>query len=409
MLTPFAPTNFFNVNDPFFLPTNSNPGHFNFSAHVEAGRTSRGHNSGGQHRNILQIYNDAESVIPMLRNPTPSVAANGSDDLLIKLRRLHGGSVTACNRGFVQFHGTFSQLEVALHSSYTWQSCKIPGEFSLRLHQPFIIKKISSICRTDLTNPHYCADVQVQEFIKDLDTHTQKIGNLSLCKWEKSGLGDLIAELEWRKRFECLNNNSETVIKTVMLYAKVGASFPIAKHRNEDCAFSMPLGNDGHWGIPAGLGIQIDFMKYINVGLSADFLALFKETHNRRLKTHCMQTDFLLMNTGCAVKDPGFTWQFEGFAQWKDIQAGLSIKILYQFINHLSDSLSIDKGFFDSDIINTAENLKEWHSHNLVFSIAQAYPNFWGKPEFSFFYKLPVGGERVIDSHTIGGQLHLTF
>lgn len=406
----FAPSNFFRVNDPFFLQKETKPGFLNTTFHAEGGSSHSGRASTGSHVNILNMYNQYESVIPMLRNPTPTIGAQGVDALLNQLRNLPGGAVTALTRGLVQFTGNFSQLEGGLHACYSWASERIPGEFSISIHQPFLVKRINNFCTNDLTPNFYCADIKVQNFVKDLVGQLKKMGGLSLGNWQASGFGDTIAELEWRKKFNNISNATDaSIIKMVTIYAKMGVLFPLAPQKNEDIILSMPLGHDGHWGIPGGAGIEVNFSKYVNVGLFVDFVTLLEKSRNRRLKTDISQTNFLLLNKGFAKKDPGFTWQFEGFLQLFETTNNFNGKIMYQVIKHNNDRLFTQNSFFDNKIINTAPDLQNWFVHNMIFSVGQEYPSYYCKPAISFFYKLPVGGEHVIDHYTFGGQLQLTF
>lgn len=406
----FAPTNFFRVNDPFFIPRHTQAGVFNLSCHAEGGNANQGRDKIRKHTNILRIYNDTESVIPMLRNPTPTIAGNGVEALLNSLRRLPGGAVTTLNRGLVEFKGSFQQIEGALHAGYTWSSDRIPGMFSLSIHQPFITKKVTSFCYNDLTPSFYCADIKVQNFVKELVGQVKMMGNLTLGNWQNSGFGDTVAQLEWRKVFENMHHNPNTpAIKSLMVYAKLGLLCPLAPRKNEDIALSMPLGHDGHWGIPGGAGMEVCFMKYIKTGLFVDFLTLLEHSRERRLKTDITQTNFLLLNKGFAIKDPGFTWQFESFVEFFESQNHLWIKFMYQMTKHYSDRLFSQSSLFDNNIINTAPNLQDWMIQNVIFSIGQDYPDHYCSPSMSIFYKLPISGERAIDNHAFGAQLQLSF
>lgn len=395
------------------MPRNTSPGHFNLSFHVEGSRASSARDGCGNRTNLFSIYQPHQSIIPMLRNPSDIARTNGAETLLTILRRLPGGAATGLMRGLVELNGTLIQIEGGIHGTYTWKSCIIPGEFSLSIHQPVLVKKIENIQLCDLTKPFYCADHKVKEFIKDLRNQLKTIGCLSIDCWDQAGFGDTIAQLEWRHYFSNIGKDTDnnSMIKKVMLLTKIGGSFPLGTKKNEDRAFSMPLGNDGHWGIPGGAGMEITFTHNVLFGLYGDFLILMEDGKERRLKTDPAQTDLFLINKGYAVKDPGFTWQLETFLEWLEETYHLSARVTYQYIKHSSDRLFIkcNDEVFNDCCINTAEHLKEWHVHNLICNIGQAYPNLYGKPAISFFYKLPIAGERIIDNHTFGGQLHMTF
>jgi hypothetical protein len=203
------------------------------------------------------------------------------------------------------------------------------------------------------------------------------------------------------------------------LIAKVGASIPTSKEKNEDRAFSMPLGNDGAWGLPVGFGLELDFVHNIKAGLDADFLVLFDKKRTRRLKSDFEQTEILLLNKGVATKEHGLMWQFHLFVQAYHIYKGLSAKFAYQFVKHDDDRLVPSGNDFDFSIVNSANSIKEWTNHNLIFSLN--YDLFTKRrhcqdeysssvtPQFHLFYKVAVGGKNVIDTSTIGGQWGIHF
>ncbi|MFH0898094.1 MAG: hypothetical protein V1855_00785, partial [bacterium] len=185
------------------------------------------------------------------------------------------------------------------------------------------------------------------------------------------------------------------------------------EEKDEDRAFSMPLGNDGAWAIPFGIGLELDFIYHIRLGLDADFVAILDKDRSRRMKTSRDQTEFLLLNKGEATKEYGLLWQFHVFAQIVDILKGLSVKVGYQFVKHDEDRLVPKNNDFDYTVVNSAHSLEEWNVHNIVFSLNydafKSSPRWKIAPQFSVFYKLPVAGKNVIDAQTFGGQLALRF
>ena len=187
---------------------------------------------------------------------------------------------------------------------------------------------------------------------------------------------------------------------------------PTAEKKNIDNAFSIPLGNDGAWGIPLGAGLGLDFEHHIRLGGDVEFVVFLNETHVRRLKTDYNQTEILLLNKGNTTLDAGLTWKFNLFLQAYRVWKSLSFKIAYEYIKHDSDKLSEKTDTFNYDIINSANSLKEWNTHNLIFQLNLDFFK-WGKifakPQMSLFYKLPLTGKNVINSQNIGGQIGFNF
>ena len=135
------------------------------------------------------------------------------------------------------------------------------------------------------------------------------------------------------------------------------------------------------------------------------------------MKTKVEQTEFLLLNKAEAEKDYGFTWQFNAFLGATKIWRGFNAKVSYQFVNHDQDELFIkDKEFkaaiTNAEIIaNTANSLKEWRVHNVIFNVGYDFFKEFDSinPQLSLFYKLPVSAKNMIDCETFGGQLKFNF
>ena len=209
-----------------------------------------------------------------------------------------------------------------------------------------------------------------------------------------------------------------------MLHAKLGVTIPSSQEKDEDRAFSMPLGNDGAWGLPLGLGIDVAFVHNITLGLNAEFLILFDKSRVRRLKTREEQTEFLLLHKGVATKEHGLTWQFHLYfmlrpltwfssAGKKSGDDGLWASFDYQFVRHDDDRLNPRSNEFSFAIVNSARSLKEWTIHNLLFRAGYNFANLAKKwpvsPEINLFYKLPVAGKNIIDNHSFGGTIAINF
>jgi len=281
------------------------------------------------------------------------------------------------------------------------------------VHLPLRWRKIEDIQFKDLSKnvlpmvPYYYQ----QNYTKSFDifnTKMKELGNLDFGECDKSGIGDLVVMLEWLRSFK----QNKEALKNVDLFLKIGLSCPTGKERDIDKVFSMPLGNDGAWGMPIGFGLGLDFSNKIRAGGDVEFFILFDETKERRLKTSSDQTEFLLLNKGRATLDSGLTWKFNIFLQAYRFYKGLSLKLDYEYIKHDDDTLYEKTDTFDRTIINTANSLKEWNTHNLIF---QANLDFFmwksvlTRPQLSLFYKYPIAGKNIINMGTFGGQLGFNF
>jgi len=413
--SPFAPTTFFQPYDPNLRLPEWRHQTIKVGAVLEYGTTSRAQNWNGKRKNILQIHNDTESTIAMLQSANDSGAAK------YQLQLLDGDPGSADyatddgTRGHVELNGDFSEFQTIVYGQYKLPSFDfIPGALKLEAHLPVKSIKVDNVRRTDktlsTTDTLYLSDDLVKNYVVGLDDSIKTLGsNLSLGNFSKTGIGDTVLMLYWDNNFK----QDKTTLKNVNLYAKLGLSIPTGVKKDQDKAFSFALGNDKAWGLPAGLGIGLDFKYHIRAGADVEFLVLFDETHDRRMKTTKTQTDFLLLNKGRATMDHGLTWKFNLFLQAFQFMGGFSAKFAYEYIKHDDDRLHPKNNDFNYDVVNSAKSLSEWNSHNLIF---QANYDFFDelyrsvcKPQIGFFYKLPVGGKNIVDAQTIGGQLTFNF
>lgn len=403
----FAPTNFLRFDDPVFSrPFKCN--YFSCGLTVETGSIHNSSKEHEYHRNVLNLCECTQSVLSMLRNPVCRAKDEGAQEVLDQLTTGQGGpSTDDGRRGHVEMSADFAQTNIQLYGYGTVKILKIPGYFSLGFHLPFVSKQVKNFNYCDLTQGVFITDLLLQNFIKNLNDQTIKYGDLKLGNWKGSGLGDALIMFDWKASYRQPKN----FMHRYMLFAKIGVSLPTSKEKNENQVLSMPLGNDGAFGLPFGVAFTLDFTKYLRTGLAADFLYLFKKSRVRRLKTDAAQTDLLLLNKGHATKHFGLTWQCEAFMQLFNFFRGLSLKVTYQYIQHQHDRLSTCDQNFDDTIINTACNLREWRLHNALFHVQYDFNRECKRviPHIGFFYKLPFSARRVIAPQTFGGYVGVVF
>ena len=405
----FAPTNFFVPYDPNLrLPAWKNQP-FKLGASVEYGASRKGHNWNGKRRNVLQLRDDTQSTIAMLQmSDTDAQWQLQRLDYSICDRALDDGV-----RGHLNFEGHYSQFETIVYGQYKFPLNNFPGELRLEAHLPikhFNINKVSitdNTLATADTGKH--ADDLVSTFIADNILATMSYRGIDLNNYSKTGVSDLVIMLYWEKAFK----QDKDFLRNVNMYAKLGLTTPTGAKKDNAKAFSFAMGNDGAWGLPAGLGLSLDMKYHLRLGVDVEFLVLFDETHDRRMKTIRTQTEFLMLNSGRATLDHGLTWKFNLFLQEYQFVGGLSLKAAYEYIKHDDDRLHPKSNGFDYDIVNSAKSLSEWHSHNIIiqgnYDFFEECNSCAIKPQLGVFYKIPVGGKNIIDTQTVGGQLTLNF
>jgi hypothetical protein len=337
--------------------------------------------------------------------------------------------------GQLKFSGEFSAIETTIFGNYIIPFDSIPGTLWLSWFLPAKSKRIKNVM-IEGVGENMKKDLLDDDFQKNM----MALSNLDLYPINNSGIGDFTAVVNWGKNFR----KDEKYFSDICAFVKVGVSCPTGEAKHEDKMFSMALGHDDHWGIPFGMGVSCEPIEQIKLGINADFMKLLPKTRVRRLKTHENQTEFLLFNKGRAKKSPGFQLQINPFLQIFRFESGLSFKVAYQYTRHNSDKLTLKDEYFESTLkrrrgigeervmieeereereteaisdpnalINTANSLKKWEIHNLIFQInwdiAESVKDAPGAPQLSIFYKRPFSGRNIIDSSTFGGQLAFNF
>lgn len=404
----YAPTNFYRSHDIDFRLYEWQHNNFRLGSSIEYGKTSKCRDWDENKHNVMQLYNPTESSVAMLLG----APAGSTIDDLAKALGVSAATVTDDDyRGRFKLCGEYKEIDLTLFGHYKLP-INLAGTFEIAFFVPLKSMEFAQVRWEDLTKDVLTADKEFKEQVSSkIAAKAKELGNLDInpTGWSKKGLGDMAVMLGWQKDFKQLKQ----YLKNVRINARVGVSIPTGEKKDEDQSLSLPLGNNGAWGIPLSLGLNLDFVHHIRAGVELDFLAFFDCSGTYRMKTSRYQTDFLLLHKGQATKSQGASWRFNLFTQAKKIVGGLSAMVGYQFLKHDEDRLSPKSYDFDYAIVNSAESMKEWNVHNFLFQLAydpygtDSKSKF--KPHLSVFYKMPVTGKRVITSHTIGGQIAFTF
>lgn len=370
---------------------------------LEFGDTRRARNVSSDTVNVLERYQNTQSSIAMLYG-----AESGSsiDNLLGQIANATDDGI----RGNFRLNGEYEEFAYTFLAQYNFEFDSIPGKFDVAAYIPFRDVKVSNVTWTDRTLAISRSDLDVEEFLtNDIVSLASSLGDLDLNSWSRHGIGDVSLMFRWHEDFKQLRRN----IKNVRLTGRVGFLFPTAAEKDENKAFSLPLGSDGAFGMPVSAAMDLWFKHTLKCGLEIEYLKLFDNTRIRRLKTDTRQTDFLLLNKGLARKRNGSTWKFNLNLGAYHFLRGLSAAVNYQYLMHNDDKLRSRSNTFSDSIINSAESLKEFNFHNFVFQFNydffKDYKEFIIRPQLMFFYKVPVAGRRVILPDTFGFEFVLNF
>lgn len=381
---------------------------FVVGVNVEHGITRKSYNEHDHRVGLLSLYSPSESSLAFLLN-----AESGSQASNL-WRNINRGSDAATDPADDQFRGRFLVQGKYTESDITFFArCKLPlsivrGEWDLSVYLPVIRAELSDVEWNDQTASLLPVDQRVKALLtSQIDSVGRDLGNLDLRSWRQLGCGDLVAMLGWSDRFK----QHRELLKATTLHARCGLMIPTGARRNPDRVLSIPLGNDGAWGLPLELGLDLNFVYNIVVGGQVDFLGLFNVTQDYRLKTDVSQTDFLIRDKALVKKVNGAVWRFMLHAGAEKILYGLSADVQYQFSKHDEDRLYPLDDTFNSGTVNSIGSIQNWTTHTITTRLGYDFATEKSKigPRLSLFYKLPLAGRRAVAPHTFGGQLSIAF
>lgn len=369
------------------------------AAYGEGGVGSRAFNTDGDCVDVLRIWNEQQDALSMLDGFDPDSAIG---QLRTQLDANDNGT-----RGHVLFNGDFDvKYAFALSARALFYE-----NFSLALYLPFYSMQLERVCWTDLTEGKDDADVRVKEFLtNDLARVVKELGDLDLSPWKRSGVGDLVAMIEWFKNFK----QHKPFLKNVLLNARLGLGIPTGKRSDPDLLFALPFGNDGATSLIFGFNLDLTFGQYFKAGVDVQLTHIFDQIRTHRIKTDITQTDLLLLQKAEVHTDFGMTQQFSLYFDIYKFFKGASVKVGYQYYKRGENTVSLLCNDFDPNIVNTAINLQDFTTHqvyvNGYYDLSEHFDeDARVKPYVSLYARLPFNGKRVALERMIGAVIAVDF
>ncbi|MBA3535641.1 MAG: hypothetical protein H0T84_03370, partial [Tatlockia sp.] len=235
-------------------------------------------------------------------------------------------------------------------------------------------------------------------------------GNLSLNGWKRQGIGDLVAQGTWKLD----HPQAKPFLRCVSTQLRFGLSMPTGLKQDEDKILAFPFGNDGSWGLQIAGGLDLLFAHRLRGGLDAEFLYLFGNTRDRRIRAGNGQTDLLFFNKNCAFKEYGLGQQYNLYVEAFDLLGGLSVKLNYQYLKRNEDKLYVRNDGIDSvGLVNNAQSLQNWTAHSFIvglnYNFCQPCSPWPVEPYVSFWYKHGFNGKNALLANTIGASVTANF
>lgn len=316
--------------------------------------------------------------------------------------------------GHVEFDGRrrHSECNVWFSAELPWESMPGTMEFGVYLPIKMVSGDVTYSAVAAPANAPIVTGVVQSQLVNDLGNQANKHGELGIGDFNNDGLGDPVLMLSWSDEYDQLEGG----LATVGVFGQVGLSIPYADPRNQDQIFSIPLGNDGSWGLPVSFGMKTMFDNKICLRTAVDVLLLFSEESERRLKVSSGQGEWLLSEKVLAYRKPGTHLRISAGGEIGGMSDVLTLGLMYQGSWRGEDTFSVEDSKYTDSIggaVNTAARFQESVYHQLMFSGEFDWRELSGMkhaPIIEVFYKYPfVAGKLVNTYKTWGLQLAFSF
>lgn len=276
---------------------------------------------------------------------------------------------------------------------------------TLGFYVPVIHAELKDVVWHAVEQPATSEQILGQDLVKEVE----RIGGLNLGGWKRTGVGDLVVQVDWMRDFpQC-----RSLLTHVRTIARLGCIVPTGKRMDEDRLLAFPFGSDGAWGLQFAGGIDLNFGYTLRGGVDVQFEYLFGNTRCRRVKTAPGQTDFMLAQNAPIYREFGLGQQYNIYLESCNFWCNTSLKLNYQLLKQNDDRIDLGSDRIDSRLANSAENLYDWTAHSLIFMVKH---DLWKDYECSRIYPSLLGwikwgfnGKRALLANTVGIQFNVAF
>ncbi len=277
-------------------------------------------------------------------------------------------------------------------------------EFFFGVSVPYYSVDIQNPIFTDLT-PASAQNAQWIQFLAAFNSILE-LNDLNILGSKKSGLGDIAVYGGWTK-----NNEDTDDLDFADLTIKVGALLGNAQKKDQDRAFSVAPGYDGHKALLGDLLLSVGANERITLDFHAKFLAFFKQTLNLRMQTAQGQNGFIKLAKGIAERKLGSLYEV-GASVKCEVLEPMSISLGYSYANKGADSLaSANDTLFPSVIVNSDSMLKGWSHHIIHMGLDLDFTNNERAlhPHVGLFYNRIIKAHSSFFNHSVGGDVGLAI
>lgn len=354
-------------------PRSSKACYQSFDMLFGGGSTTHGFDKHGEKTNIFGIYGPED--LTKLGIIIPSI----SDDRLK-----------------ANFGSRFQLWEVQLQGTWNFTH----GLFA-RAHLPIRIMRIHDI--KPFSTFGYDSTVEWKEVNRQLDT-VFKEHNLQAHEVSKTGPGDLSLLLGYSHTSYATCN-----LDYLDFCFQTGVLFPTGSKRDLKNPFSIPLGYNGHFGLPLIGDLATGVWDWLTVGLHAEGLVLFKGNETFRPVSYNDQPFIRLTDPVERKVKPGNLWDISWYLKADHVVCGFSL--LFGFSHDQQQAASIE--YFNDDVFKTLHDpsLEGWNM-NVIHALAEydwsTEDNHHG-PRIQFSYDFIINGRNILNTSMIAGALGIDF
>ncbi|MCK4265592.1 hypothetical protein KAW80_04520 [Candidatus Babeliales bacterium] len=235
----------------------------------------------------------------------------------------------------------------------------------------------------------------------------EAIGNeisLNFDGQTKTGLEDTHLALYWTGRFG-MNDEEGNHVVSVIPYFEIGAWLPTGEKKDQNRAFSLPLGNNGFAALTGEAALNFDFPGTIQLGIGGNF-SIFdeKKLRNFRVPSSLNQEVIYPWTTTVRMR-PGMSWSLYGGFKGEDFIEGLSFYFNYIYTRHEEDGIKVleNASLFKPGKL---EDESVWNSQMIHFGLDY---DITKELAFGAGVQLPVTGKRIYKTTTLQGNIRFRF
>ncbi len=362
---------------------------------------------------LFQIYG-AQNIQALSKGVPGKDLSNPADLALTNLSLVNGDNCF----GQLAYQGKFSLLEANFF--YTQNIC---NGFFWQAHVPLRRMVIDDIRCCDLTDGAACEKANNPEWQTVLNLFCSILDKycLKLEEIKQTGIGDASFLAGWTHSYQ----NTE-ILDFVDTTVRVGILLPTGKKRDPDSIFDIPLGYNGHFGVPIAFDFALGALDWTTFGFHLGALLFADATRTVRVKTDLSQTGLIKLAKAKAKIEKGLIWDISAYFKADHFAKGLSLLFGYTFARKRGDTIKefdcryndetcknnacfVNPCCVDPCIASTDCAWRGWHMHTLHFIVEYDFAKegcFFG-PRISFFYNKQFGGNRVFKTDMVGSNLGL--